>query len=197
MEKLLPSTTVLISLATAFWAGIFANQKVSPIPAAPPAEVVPGPKTVTILAPNGKMNLIVKTVKEKSGTKETFFTQDIKTGREVEIYSEELSGSEILIPYNTFSPDNKYIFLKKTGPGGVGYFVVKTDGTNFSNDQKTADFLSLFNAKYPDHKVTDATGWGGVGLIVVNTDLAKGGQDHSFWYDVASNSFIQLASRFN
>lgn len=163
------------------------------------ADINPGPKTTTILAPNGKMTLVVKEERVKDGVIDTFSTQDEKAPSATQIYSETLpKGTLISVPFNTFSPDNKYIFLKKTAPNGVTYFVLKTDGTVFAKDEKTIDFLSLFKEKYPDdHSVTDVTGWGGINLIVVNTDKPDGTISHSFWYDVASNSFIQLSTRFN
>lgn len=163
------------------------------------ADINPGPKTTTILAPNGKMTLIVKEEKVKDGVLDMFSTQDEKAASATQIFSETLpEGTSISVPYNTFSPDNKYIFLKKIAPTGVSYFVLKTDGTAFAKDEKSIDFLSLFKAKYPDdHSVTDVTGWGGLNLIVVNTDKPDGTISHSFWYDVDSNSFIQLSTRFN
>ncbi len=162
------------------------------------ADVNPGPKT-TVLAPNGKMTLIFKEEKNKDSVTDTFSVRDEKTGALIQIYSEVLyEGMEISVPYNTFSPDNKYIFLKKITPTSISYFVLKTDGTTFANSEKAIDFLSLFNQKYADtHNVTDVTGWGGENLIVVNTDQPDGDISHSFWYDVTSNSFIQLSTRFN
>lgn len=187
---------VVVAIARVY---VVKNQKQVSLPARIFANVTPGPKVTTILAPNGKMTLIVREEKTKNGMVDVFSIQDQKTMQNVQIYSETLAeGAEISVPYNTFSPDNKYIFLKKTGPSSVSYFVLKTDGSSFAKGEKTIDFLSLFNQKYPDtHTVTDVTGWGGVNLIVVNTDKSDGGISHSFWYDVSSNSFIQLSNRFN
>lgn len=160
------------------------------------ADITPGPKTTTILAPNGKMNLIVKEEKTKDGTVDTFYSQTDSSGQ-VQIYTETLAaGTTISVPYNTFSPDNKYIFLKKTTPTGVSYFVLKTDGTAFKNSEQSIDFVSLFNSKYPDATASDVTGWGGMTLIVINHNNPDGTVKNSFWYDVASNSIIPLSTKF-
>lgn len=163
------------------------------------ADINPGPKTTTILAPNGKMSLIVKEEKVKDGITETFSTMAQDAQTPVQIYSETLpTGSSISVPYNTFSPDNKYVFLKRTGQSGTGFFVLKTDGTPFKSGPQSIDFLSLFNQKFSDiTNPKDVTGWGGVNLIVVNAYNPDGKVNRSFWYDVTSNSFITLSTRFD
>lgn len=162
------------------------------------ADINPGPKISTILAPNGKMSLIVKEEKGKDGQVTETFSAQTDTKGTVDIYSEVLAtGDSISVPFNTFSPDNKYIFLKRTSATGITYFVLKTDGTDFKDNEKTIDFVSLFNQKYPEAKASDVTGWGGMTLIVVNVDKPDGTVEHYYWYDVSSNSFIALSSRFN
>lgn len=162
------------------------------------ADIKPGPKTSTILAPNGKMTLIVKEERGKNGESIDTFSTKKDTGETVEIYTEVLSeGVSISVPLNTFSPDNKYIFLKRTTQSGDTFFVLKTDGTLFKNNEKTIDFVSLFNQKYPETKASDVTGWGGMTLIVVNVNKPDGRVEHSYWYDVTSNSFIALSTRFD
>lgn len=162
------------------------------------ADINPGPKTTSILAPNGRMTLFVTEGKASSGVTDTF-SVSVDSGPQTQIYSETLAeGVTISVPYNTFSPDNKYIFLKKSGPAGITYFALRTDGKPIVKDSQTVDFLSLFNSKYPgEFKVTDVTGWGGMTLIVLNTDKPNGSIGPSFWYDAASDSFISLSTRFN
>ncbi|HJY98359.1 MAG TPA: hypothetical protein VJ227_01445 [Patescibacteria group bacterium] len=160
------------------------------------AEVEPGPKSTTITAPNGKMSLTVREEKTENGTIQTFSVTE-KEGDAKEIYRETVSqGVTISVPYNTFSPDNTYIFLKRSG-AGMSYFVLKTDGSLFADGSKTIDFVKLFNEKYPETPAADITGWGGMTLVVINTHNPDGTVDHSFWYDASSNSFIALSTRFN
>lgn len=162
------------------------------------ADINPGPKTTTILAPNGLMSLVINEETSKGTITDTFSVSDANGGPQKQIYSETLAeGTTITVPYNTFSPDNKYIFLRRNSPTEQGYFVLKTDGTPFKNAEKTIDFVSLFNSKYPNTPASDVTGWGGMTLIVVNVEKPGGGVDRSYWYDVASNSIIPLSTRFN
>ena len=146
---------------------------------APPVAIAESPKSTTIEAPDGKDKLIMKEEKNKENITYTFTTSRQVFTKTVPI------GTEISIPFNTFSPDNKYFFLKE----GDNYFVPLED--------QILDISGLFAAKYPDYKITDVTGWGGMNLIVVNTDKASGGIGPSFWFEVPSQTFIPLSIRFN
>jgi hypothetical protein len=98
---------------------------------------------------------------------------------------------------NTVSPDNKYFFIKETVPGKTLYLVFSADGKPITKESHYVEFAEKFSARYPDLKITEATGWGGMNLIVFNTDKADGGSGPSFWFEVPNGSFIQLSNRFN
>lgn len=157
------------------------------------AETAPSQKITEILSPDGKQVLIMKEEVGKESTTETFSISDEPGGGSHKIFSKTLTeGNVISVPYNTFSPDNKYIFLKEAGASGVRYFALGT-----SKEGLPMEFTNFFNEKFPDYKITDVTGWGGITLIVFNVDNKDGTVGPSFWYDVASNSFIRLSDRFN
>lgn len=148
-----------------------------------------GPKLTTVGSPDGKMSLTMK----EDGTDSIFYTfllKDEGTGTSKQIFTKTASvGAILTIPLNTFSPDNKYVFLKETYGGKNSYFVPQGG--------EEVKFSDLFADKYEDYVITDVTGWGGVNLIVINTDKTEGGIGPSFWFDVTSNSFILLSNRFN
>ncbi len=153
---------------------------------APPMAIATSPQETTIEAPDGKNKLIMKEEKGKETTTYTFSIQDKMSWVSKEVFTKTVPlGTYISIPFNTFSPDNKYIFLQE----GNTYFVPLKDGV--------LDINSLFAAKHPDYTIADVTGWGGMTLLVVNTNKVNGDQGPSFWFDVTSKSFIQLSSHFN
>ena len=205
--KIIFLTVFIITFALVAYALVFSSSKKAQLQqqsqpqviAQTFAEVKPSPKTTTILAPNGKMDLVVKEEKSGDSMIDTFSVSDASGGPQTQIYSETLpQGTAITIPYNTFSPDNKYIFLKRTNSSGFVYFALRTDGKPIIGSEQTVDFVSLFREKYSaQYSVTDVTGWGGMTLIVLNVNKADGSLGPSFWYDVTSNSFIPLATRFN
>ncbi len=151
-----------------------------------------------VLSPNGKMTLTVKNVRKTDIISQIFFTTTDTNETPVQIYSaDSSSGRTILIPYNTFSPDNKYVFLKTGTSDKPEYLVLRTDGKNIQDDDKGVEITKLFYEKYPELIITDVTGWGGIGLIVVNADYKEGKVGPSFWFDLSNFSFIKLSTRFN
>ncbi len=96
------------------------------------------------------------------------------------------SGTHLSLPPNAWAPDNSYVFVKQTEPA-VTYLVFKTSGEPFSDTEKYLDVAALFGQKQPQRTLKDATGWDGVGLIHIKSD------GPSFWFDVASRSFLQLS----
>jgi hypothetical protein len=149
-------------------------------------------ETTVVSSPDGKVTL---TMEEKKGKDANIWTFSVGG---TQIMSVTLPAEAVLsIPYNTFSPDNKYIFLKETASGMVSYPVLTTSGAPISKESQNLEISSSFSQKLPNYKITDVTGWAGPTLIVVNTDKSAGGQGPSFWFDITSHSFIQLSDRFN
>lgn len=142
-------------------------------------------------SPDGKLTLLMKTTKSDG----------------LVAYSFSISGKEIFgkavdpsvsfsIPYNTWSPDNKYVFLKETGPADTNFFVLSALKDSSLQNEQTANITGLFSSKYPDLKIQDVTGWGGVNLVIVNSIKSDGSRGSSFWFEAPSHSFIQLSTRF-
>ena len=100
------------------------------------------------------------------------------------------------IPFNTVSPDNKYMFLKQEGSNKTRYLVLTVNGKPMMPETQTVEFGESFESKYPDYVITEVTGWGGINLIVFNTDKTAGGIGPSFWFEIPSKSFILLSNRF-
>ncbi len=158
----------------------------------------PSPSQVTtVLAPDGKKTLIMKEKKDGEGINHTFSISSDEDGLQKVIFTKTLPReSSLTIPYNAFSPDDKYIFLKEINSGEAGYFVLSTSGTLFAGEVQTLDISGSFKEKYADYVIADVTGWGGPNLVVVNTYKSSGGKGPSFWFDVGSKSFIRLSHAF-
>jgi hypothetical protein len=185
---------ILASLAISLVAVFFVfRSKTQPsgTPSTPPSvPVVRAAEPTVVGSPDGKMSLIMRKEKGDGTVTYRFTLKDEASGAQKEIFTKaETAGVTLSIPDNTFSSDNKYVFLKETGTSGVTYLVL--------TDTQTFDVSSLFAAKHENYVITDATGWAGPTLLIINTDKASGGIGPSFWFDVASHSFIQLSSRFN
>ena len=140
-------------------------QKIDSSPPPMPVAEAQAPDLTSVGSPDGEATLTMKKEKVQDGTMYTFFTTDSVTGNQNIVFTETVSSGDTLsIPANTFSPDDKYIFLKEENLGQTDFFVITKSGA--------LDISRPFATKYPNLKLTDVTGWGGMALLVVNTNKA-------------------------
>jgi hypothetical protein len=191
---------ILVAIAGFLAANVFLNksgnpsvsQSQQPMPS-PQAEIPPveASQLTSVDSPDGTQTISMKTSKESGMTTYSF------TNGGKEIFTDTVDPSiSFSIPENTFSPDNKYVFLKETGGGGSSFFALTASGDSSTQNNQTANITSLFAAKYPNLKIQDTTGWGGINLIVFNTLNTDGSRGPSFWFEMPSHAIIQLANRF-
>lgn len=143
---------------------------------------------------DGTMKLVTKTTKNANSSSMYSFTVSAIDGSDPHmIYATSASPSATLaIPYNSWSPDNKIVFIEKKSTDGDTYLVLLASGENFANGDKAIDVLALFKEKQPSLRLKEITGWDGIGLLHVTTLTEQGTKGPSFWFDIASRSFLQL-----
>ena len=150
------------------------------------------PQIKTVSSPDGNVEAKLTQLQGNPKNTWTFNVGDKK------IFESESPISTIFtVPDNTFSPDNKYVFLIENAGGIKSYIVFKANGEAFSDTQSSVEIASLFEQKVPGFKITDVTGWAAPNLLIVNTDKAEGGEGPSFWFSVNSENFTKLSNRFN
>ena len=156
-------------------------------------------ESIEIAAPNEKATLFVVNTKLSHGNTEQVFSVKKYTDESpVEVYSVESDEVNFVsVPLNTFSPDNRFIFLKEDNENKPKYLVMRTDGKNLKGDLKYVELTSLFYEKHPDFVISDVTGWGGYTQLVLNTDSKEGKTGPTWWFDAASLTFYKLTTRFN
>lgn len=168
-----------------------------PVPIQVLTEASPSPEPIlSAISADGE---VVLKMKQTKGAETTTWTLTASQAEEAArtIWWQVLPyDTTMSIPFNTVSPDNKYLFLKQTGPDKTSYLVLTVSGEPIIPETQTIEFAKLFESEYPEYIITEVTGWGGINLIVFNTDKVEGGIGPSFWYDVASRSFIRLSNRF-
>jgi len=165
---------------------VFSGKSQNPKPSLAALEPTPIVVQKTeIVSPDGKVILLMNQKRSGDNISWTFSIGD------TQLYQETLPKDiQFSIPFNTFAPDNKFIFIKKTSANLSSYIVLSSSG-------KSMEISELFYAKYSEYKITDITGWAAPNLLIVNTDKVGGGKGPSFWFDVSSKSFIRLSNRFN
>lgn len=166
------------------------------IPVPTPTPSIPG--VSELLSPDGKATLILKKTAGEDTVKHDFLISNNDSESQLSILSRDVDkDSSMTIPFNTFSPDNKYFFLKESGPSGMSYFVFSSSGKKLTETGDMLEVSGRFYKQFPEYKITDITGWGGTTLLIVNTDTLDGKTGPSFWFDLSNQSFIKLSTRFN
>lgn len=156
-----------------------------------PIAPTPAIKNTEVHSADGEMNLIMQTQKQEDGSAiYSFFTSDI-FGKNKKILFEKTvnAGVSMEIPKNSWSPDNKYVFLREDEPSSFSIFVFKASGENFADGQQYLDVSSLFTQHKVKYLLSDVTGWDSPTLLHVVTS------GPSYWFDITTRAFLQLARR--
>ena len=161
----------------------------TPTPSGPYEEVMDSPegsKTLTLANEEKNESTVYSVyVSAKDETKgEPIFRQEVRSGVTWEI------------PYNTWAPDNAYVFLKEKKANELSYIVLKSTGDLLADDTTSLNVSALFAEKAPNFILMEITGWAAPNLLLVNTEGKDSNVKVSFWFDVPSQTFIQLGTYF-
>lgn len=158
-----------------------------------PTEAPAGPTVSVMDSPEGSETLTL----EKQGMVYSLFVTAKPDGQKVQIFTKEEPNSQTLeIPFNTWSVENNYVFLKEKTPSQMNYLVFQSNGSVFSNNSVSISVQEHFKEKVPNYEIEDVTGWAGNTSLIVNAKEVGGERKLSFWFEVPSQSFIQLGTYF-
>jgi hypothetical protein len=164
-----------------------------------PAEVVTPKITVfSQISPDGKEKVIMKVTENNDGTKTyAFSTANQEGDNEKHIFSKTSDLQiDMTIPFNTWSPDNKYFFIQENSENGKSIFVFSATGTQFANGEIYLDATDLFAKANTGNNFNQATGWASESLIIINTTKENNAEGPSYWFEVPSKAIIQLSTKF-
>lgn len=127
------------------------------------------------------------------GVKYKFVTSDEKKNEKTLLFESLLNKeSSVVIPYNSWSSDEKHVFLEaKTGPG-KNYYVFNADGSNFKDGIKFLDVMDYWEKSGIDKRVDHVSGWAGPGLLVVYTTNLDGSDSFAYWFVVDTRRFMNV-----
>lgn len=152
-------------------------------------------KTIEVHSGDGKTKLIQTSSRlADASTSYTFKVTDGTSDSPRVLFSKKLaSGETAEIPANSWSPDNKQLFIKENSGGTTNYFVYKANGSKYKNGDDYLDVSSLWQKSKNRYSIKMATGWAGNDLLELRT-IKEGGTDGpSFWFVTSSRGFLQLA----
>lgn len=160
-------------------------------------EIPPVPSVSSQISSDGKKTVIMKVTKNKSGAQTySFSASDTEGANEQFIFSRTLDITKNMsIPFNTWSPDNKYFFIQENAKEGNDVLVFNASGEPFVNETYL-DATDLFNKKNTGNNFNEATGWASELLIVLNTTKPDNTKGPSYWFEVPSKAVIQLSTGF-
>ncbi|PIY68843.1 hypothetical protein COY90_03855 [Candidatus Roizmanbacteria bacterium CG_4_10_14_0_8_um_filter_39_9] len=163
---------------------------ITPIP-------VPINGVLSMDSPDGSKTLTLESQKLTETTSYTLSVLTKADGMHQLIFNSDTYFSQKFeIPFNTWSPDNQYIFLKEIRPNAVNYYVFQSSGDVFWDGASLLSVQDLFSNQVSHYFIENVTGWAAPNLLVVNAKSTEGDQRVSFWLDVPSQTFIQLGTYF-
>lgn len=144
-----------------------------------------------IHSPDGTMKLIMKAEKKDQVKSYSFFIADIPGKNQRLLFMKTVSPKgEMSLPQNSFSPDNKYLYLQKNEGNSLNILVFKVTGLPFLNNQPYLDVGSLLAENKAGNFLNHVTGWVSPTLIQINTVTDSSTKSPSYWFDVESRAFL-------
>lgn len=170
------------------------------IPVAAVATVTPIPEpklqTSSMDSPEGSKTLTVERVEYARSASYSVFVTEKQGGERIDLMTHDATFQDLTIPYNTWSPDTGYFFLKETTADRSDYRVFQSSGDRFPEDILSLSIPSLFTESVQGFVIEDVTGWASATQIIVNTRGIETDAKVSFWFDVPSQTFTQLGTYF-
>ncbi len=154
-------------------------------------------------SPDGKIFLTMKTEPAAdAGTNYIFQVSPNATESGLLVFSKtEPVSTTLTIPFNTWSPDNKYFFIQEHDGTQTKSLVFKATGELFSENEPFLDVNTLFEGKKSGFILGEVTGWAAPTLLIVNTKSVdeKTGElqsGPSFWFEITRKSLTRLSNTF-
>ena len=155
-------------------------------------------KTYSQISPNGENTVVMEVVSNENNTYTySFYAADGEGNDRKFVFEKTLDDEKnMIVPYNTWSSDNKYFFVQENSDGKTSIFAFKATGEPFSETEKYFDVTDLFGKKETGYTFDEATGWASESLIVINTKTENNEKGPSYWFEVPSKAVIQLSTKF-
>ena len=106
------------------------------------------------------------------------------------------TGESMAIPFNTWSPDNKYFFITMQTKQGPRALIFKASGEAFSENDFYVDATAIFAKRDTGFVFDEATGWASESLLLINSKTKDNIKGPSFWLEVPSTAVIRLSIEF-
>ena len=152
-------------------------------------------KTLEVHSGDGKAKLLGTNKRLADATTNYVFRVVNEEDSPRKLFSKTLSlGGTIEVPANSWSPDNKQLFVQENNNGVTNYLVYKADGSKYKNGDDHLDVSAFWEKSKYKYTIKTATGWAGNDLLELLTTKEDGTAGPSFWFVTSSRNFLQLRS---
>lgn len=171
---------------------------ISSIPSAPVEVISPKVTVSSQISPDGTKKVVMKVTQNQDNTSTCdISTTDENGANDQHIFTKVLdSEDKMFVPFNTWSPDDKYFFIEQNAGGIKSIFAFKATGEAFSDTEAYFDVTDLFGQKNTGNNFDEATGWASETLIIINTKKPDNTKGPSYWFEIPSKAVIQLSTEF-
>lgn len=162
--------------------------------ATPTVSFTPTGTTTSQISSDGTRKVVLNTIANKDGSA----TYNVSTDNNTQVlFSKTLpAGSNISIPYNTWSPQNTYFFIQENDGSQTEIMVFNGNGETFANGDAFLDLTGVFAKDEPNVLFDQASGWASDNLIIILTKNTDGTESTSYWFGVPDESVTPLATEF-
>ncbi len=160
---------------------------------------LPKPKVETSsqVSPDGTKKLLLTVTTNPDTSTYAFTTSDGQDGNQQSLYTTTLPlGSSLAIPFNTWSPDDAYVFLEQKDATRSSALVMKADGQPLGDGTQYRDIGTTFSEKNTGNAYQETTGWASNTLLIVNSTQSDGTKGPSYWFEAPSQAITQLSTSF-
>jgi len=161
---------------------------------------VPGPtrRSFQVRSPDGAKKLSLQSLSYYTATQSSHILKTAdSTGEDSHIVYKAVLPieAEIRLPENSWSPDNKFVFVFQEVPGGFEVLLFHADGQLYSDGASYVDVTDEFRVALPESRLRDVTGWDDPALLHVMTYNTDGEVGPSYRFDVWSRNFYRISHR--
>lgn len=165
-----------------------------------PSSVASKPRTVSQISPDGTklLSMTTTTNADFSNTYNVMASNADGSNKQM-IYSGRdsvVSHGSLSIPFNTWSPDDKYVFITLASGSATQALAMRADGQPLGDASPYTNVATVFAANGPDSTYQETTGWASDNLLIINTKTPSGSKGPSYWLELPDNSLIQLSTQF-
>ena len=166
--------------------------------------VVPSPtvsisnsKVTSQISPDGtKILTMTQTIRQDGSKKYDVVASDIDGSNQKSIYTTSMPAEgDLSIPFNAWSPDDRYVFVNRTDVSGFSSLIMRADGESLTSGSQMFDAKGLFDARNTGNSYQESTGWASENLVIINA-VRQDGEKASYWLEVPSGAIIPLSTQF-